>query len=269
MYVFRSIYQYFEENYFSSALNENYENLNYTRTATTLLMLVGGLALGLLIACFISVFERRVIGRFVRALLEKKAHTPDSAVTLSELGMENNALVKREMSRTSVSRKLVSIVDADGRVHDYESELMAAFPEFATEVAADLGGEFAEKNAALRRDAAKTEAAPAVSDAAADLLPDSDRESGEEKSKKGKKREKKPFFGKKFKLSAVDFATARFFIPEKLRYRAEIRMRTKGSSPFVLVIAVIVVLVFFFLALRFIPAFVNMLDVSISNIKGK
>ena len=36
-----------------------------------------------------------------------------------------------------------------------------------------------------------------------------------------------------------------------------------------MVIAVVLVIAFFLLALRFIPAFVNMLDVSISNIKGK
>ena len=270
MYIFRIIYQYFEENYFSSSLNNNYENLNYTRTATTLLMLVGGLAVGILIACFFSVFERRVVGKFVRGILAKQAHDPEHAVSLADLDMENNALVKREMSRASVSRKLVSVVDADGGVRDYESELMAAFPDFAEEVAADRGGEFAEKTAAVKMSVAgeKADATPALEGNAA-LLPDSDREDEEKSEKTAKKREKKPFFSQKFKLREIDFATARFFIPEKLRHRAELRTREKGSSPWILVIAVVLVLAFFLLALRFIPAFVNMLDVSISNIKGK
>ena len=192
MYIFRIIYQYFEENYFSASLNENYENLNYTNTATTLLMLVGGLAVGILIACFIAVFERRVVGRFVRGILAKKAHDPEHAVTLAELGLENNAFVKREMSRISVSRKLVSIVDADGTVRDYESELMAAFPEFADEVAADRGGEFAAKTAAVKKETAVVSEPVSAGDSA--LLPDSDREDDEKAAKTAKKRERKPFF---------------------------------------------------------------------------
>jgi hypothetical protein len=261
VYIFRTIYQYFEENFFSSALNENYENLNFTRTATTLLMLVGGLSLGILIACCISVFERRVVGKFVRGIIQKGAHDPENAVSLADLGMENNAFVKREMSRASISRKLVSIVDEEGRVRDYETELIEAFPEFAAEIAEERGEEFAEKAASMKAPA--PEDANVTGDAA--LLPDFDREDADEKAKKVKK----PFFAKKFKPKAVDFSKARFFIPEKLRHRAELRMREKGSSPWVLVIAFVLVTLFFFLALRFIPAFVNMLDVSIGNIKGK
>ena len=79
MYIFRLIVQYFEENYFSSSLNGDYQNLNFTHTATTLLMIVGGICLGVLIASFIVVFERRVVGRFIRALLSMGAKDAQTA----------------------------------------------------------------------------------------------------------------------------------------------------------------------------------------------
>ena len=282
VYIFRIIYQYFEENYFSSSLNANYENLHFTRTATTLLMLVGGLCLGILIASFVAVFERRIVGKFVRGLLDKNARDPESALSLADLGLENNTFIKREMSRASVSRKLVSVVDADGTVRDYTAELSEAFPEFAERVNAERSaknasaeGEAAVADPLLPQDADADAASASVLEQ--ELLPSEDRE--EEPPTEGAPKQKgfarvkdavKGFFGgKKFKPRAIDFATARFFIPEDLTYRAELRFRKKGSSPWLLVLATVLVLAVFFLALRFIPAFVNMLDLSISNIKGK
>lgn len=274
MYIFRIIYQYFEENYFSSSLNSNYENLHFTRTATTLLMLVGGLCLGILIASFVAVFERRVVGKFVRGLLDRNARDPESALSLADLGLEKSTFVKREMSRASVSRKLVSVVDADGTVRDYTAELSEAFPEFAEHVNAER----TVKSNAAEGEMAVGGPLPVADESAAaeELLPSEDREetTAEDAPKPGgfarfKDAVKGFFGGKKFKPRAIDFATARFFIPEDLTYRAELRFRKKGSSPWLLVLATVLVLALFLLALRFIPAFVNMLDVSISNIKGK
>ena len=249
MYLFRLIYQYFEEVYFSASLNGNYENLNFKGTVTTLLMLVGGLCLGILIASYIIFFQKKLTGRFVRALLDEQAEDPDSAKSLSDLGFATSGMIKSELSRASVSRKLISVVDAEGNVTSYEEELRYAFPEFAE---------------ALQGDAA-TE-----TPAEGELIPEDDLADGEtEKKPSFGEKTKAFFFEKRFKLRPIDFATARFFIPEDLKYRAEFRFRDKGGSPLFLVFATLLVIVFFFLCLRFIPAFVNMLDISISNIRGQ
>lgn len=243
MYIFRLFVQYLEENYFSASLNADYENLNFTGTVTTLLMLVGGICLGVLLASVIIVFERRVVGRFVRTLLAREAKDAETALSLADLGLEKNGFIKRELSRVSVSRKLVSVVREDGAVSSYEEELAASL-----EVKPDV-----------------EEALPAEGE----LIPEEDREEKSPQKKSMKARAKDFFFEKKFKLRPIDFATARFFIPEPLTHRAAIRFREKGSSPLWLVLSVFLVLVFFFLCLRFIPAFVGMLDVSISNLRGK
>ena len=264
MYIFRLIVQYFEENYFSSSLNADYENLNFTGTVTTLLMIVGGVCLGILLASYVIIFEKRVVGRFVRSLLLRGATDAKTALSLSDLGLERNGFIKRELSRASVSRKLVSIVGADGNVRCYEDELALAFPEFAASL----------KENAVREDEASS--APSadentVSEETAseeDLIPDEDREDANAPQKGVGSRAKAFFFEKKFRLAPLDFATARFFIPEALSYRASLRFREKGSSPWWLLLATLVVLALFLVCLRFIPAFVGMLDVSISNIKG-
>ena len=248
MYLIRLLLQYFEENYFSASLNAKYENLNFTGTVTTLLMLVGGICLGVLIASFIIVFEKRVVGKFIRLLLARGAESAESALSLADLGLGESGFIKRELSRASVSRKLVSVVNAAGEVTTYEDELRQAFPEEASEEKASE---------------------PSAEDDG--LVPAADRENAEATAPKRSfgAKAKDFFFEKKFKPRAIDFATARFFIPEALRYRAELRFREKGSSPWWLVLATVLVLALFLLCLRFIPAFVGMLDVSISNLKGK
>lgn len=250
MYIFRLIAQYFEENYFSSSLNANYDNLNFTGTATTLFMLVSGICLGIWLASFVIVFEKRVVGRFVRSLLEKGAKDKDSALSLSDLGMEKKGFIKRELSRASVSRKLISVVRADGSVTSFEDELATVFPELAKGISKN---ETDAENAEIGE---------------TDVIPEADIEEGQPVKKSAGKKAKDFFFPKNFRLAPLDFSTARFFIPEECRYRAELRFHEKGSSPWWLLLATVSVIVLFFLCLRFIPAIVGILDVSISNIKG-
>lgn len=250
MYILRLIAQYFEENYFSPSLNADYVNLNFTGTATTLLLLVGGICLGIWLASVIIVVEKRVVGRFVRLLLEKGAKDEKTALSLSDLGMEKKGIIKRELSRASISRKLVSVVRADGSVSTFKDELSAAFPEFEKEL-------FSEG-----------EASHVAREGDGGLIPDGDREAEQPLKKSAGERTKEFFFPKKFRLVPLDFDAVRFFIPEEQRFRAELRFREKGSSPVWLLLATVAVIVLFFVCLRFIPAFVGMLDVSISNIKG-
>ena len=83
MYLFELLYQYIEENYLSASLGSNYEYLNFTKTATTLLMIVGGLCLGMMIACVAAYVQKKHIGKFIRTLLAEKAHDKQAAKSLA------------------------------------------------------------------------------------------------------------------------------------------------------------------------------------------
>ncbi len=247
MYLFELLYQYFEENYFSASLGESYEHFDFAKTSTTLLMIVGGLCLGMLIASVFAVIQKKHVGKLARALLAAEAHDEKSAKSLAELGLDKSVFVKLELSRASALRKMLGIVDG-GKSFTYLDELAEAFPAYAAKVADKK--EETEKTAEESGEQAEDPA-----------------EASEEK-KSTRKGAKDFFFEKRFRVKKVDYTTARFFIPEDLRYRAEFRFKEKGNSWWGVLIGALVLIAVFLLCLRFIPMFVQMLDLSIDNIIG-
>ena len=247
-YLFSVIYQFLNENYFSSSLDGQYEYLDFTGMNTTLLFLVGGLLVGIVVASFMIYYQKTVVGRFVRRLLSGKHFTPDAAVPLDE----TEKAAKRELcSRTSALRKLVSYTE-NGVVYDYKSELSARLGVLTE----------AEKEGAPSEGEEKSENPPP-------------QKEQEDETPSPKKRKRFRVFaiqlftkGQALTVRHPDFATARFFIPEDLSYRAELRYGKRGVSKKSLVLTIFVCLILFFVALRFIPVLVNMLDATIGNVVG-
>ena len=71
-------------------------NLRFLTTyeGTTLELLVWSVFLGLCIAVFVSVYQKRVPGALVRKLLEVGADSPQNAVTLTDIGMQNRFWIR-------------------------------------------------------------------------------------------------------------------------------------------------------------------------------
>ena len=256
MYLFELLYQYLEDHYFSSSLGENYEHLDFAKTSTTLLMIVGGLCLGMLIASILAVIQKKHVGKLARALLAAEANDEASAKSLAELGLDKSVFVKMELSRPSALRKLLGIVE-EGKSFTYLDELAEAFPEYAAKIRSEQG----EAEDAVSEEAKEKETAE-ITETAAEA-----RETAEESSPSEKK--KLPFLEKGFRVRKINLETAKFFIPESLRYRAEFRFREKGNSWWGVLIGAVALIALFLLCLRFIPMFVSMLDVSIGNVIGK
>ena len=59
----------------------------WTDTGSTLEKVVLSIALGFMIAMFVILINKRGIGRIARKLIERGANTPESALTLEELGI--------------------------------------------------------------------------------------------------------------------------------------------------------------------------------------
>lgn len=261
-YVLSVIYQFFEENYFSNTMDGQYEYLDFSGTNTTLLLLVGGLCIGVLIASVMIYYQKTVVGAFVRRLLTEKIFSAKEGKTLSELDADKSGAVKREMtSRSSVLRKLVSY-EEDGVVYDYKSDLARRFS-----VGSPEEGESAE---------AKTETEKKTEEDAAENGGEAVTEAvGEDTAAPEKpKRKGRAFFRRLLGRDTLpaprkpDFEKARFFIPEDLSYRAELHFGKKGMSVRSLVITFLCVLLCFFVSLRLIPIFVSMLDTTIGNVIG-
>lgn len=253
-YIFSYLYQFLNENYFSSNVDGQYEYLDFTGTNTTLIFLVGGLLLGIVVASFAIYYQKTVVGRFVRRLLSDKIFTPDLALSLEK----RDLAVKRELcSRASALRKLVSYVE-DDVVYDYKSELTARLgittdaPAETTETPAPEGVE--------KREEPTHDSAPA----------EEEMQTEDAKNTKNFRAFASRLFSKEPALCVrrPDFTKARFFIPESLSYRAELRYGKQKMSKKNLVLTIIVCIIMFFLALRFIPVFVRMLDIGIGNVIG-
>lgn len=202
---------WYEESFlkaFLDALNEQYfqvelgayENFSVSANlGATLRNIVLALAIGIIIAAFMTASTRTGIGGFVRTLLAHECFSPEKAKTLSELGYFRNAGVRRDLSRGGILRMVVKRADLT------EDEK----PTPAVE---------------------NTEAESVFTDAVAD----SSKADAVEKAGK-----RSAFFAKKSANNAtrianntekIDFLTARFYIPEDLKYRAEIRFEQKGSG---------------------------------------
>ena len=254
MYLFELLYQYFEEHYLSSSVGSGYEYLNFSKTSTTLLMIVGGLCLGMMIASVAAFIQKKLVGKLVQSLLKNGATTKEKAMSLKDLGLEKNSLIKHELSYASGLRKLLTI-EMDGECFTYLDELKQAFPEFAQAVlrskkADDGNGEEGSKDEADTSDEKEQiERAPS--------------------SSKKKRSFKDAVLDKRFRLKRLDYEKTKFFISDEMKYRAEFRYAEKGNSVLWLVLAFIGLVAVFLLALRYIPVFVNMLDVSIGNVLGK
>ena len=256
-YILSVIYQFLEENYFSSSLDGHYEYLDFSGTNTTLLILVGGLCIGILVASVMMYYQSNFVGGFVKRLLSDKIFSAKEAKTLAELEMEGNKTIQREMcSRSSVVRKLVSY-EEDGVIYDYKSELSSRLGQTTEE-----GSEDAPSNEA-------NASASVVQNETPDASPASEKEvTPVVKEKKSASLFLRSLFskGKALSVRVPDFTKARFFIPEELSYRADLRYGKKRVSVRALLLTFVCVILFFFLALRFIPVFVSMLDVSIGNV---
>ena len=67
--------------------------------------------LGICIGAFITVFVRVKLGEVVRAIIAKGAVSPDTALTLEELGMANKFFIRSALRGRSALRRVVEATD--------------------------------------------------------------------------------------------------------------------------------------------------------------
>lgn len=184
-----------------ASLLATYNYLHTNNPMLSLELIVWSIFGGIVIGALASIYNKRVIGSFVRALIKGGATMPDSAMTISETGFRRNVFVKMSLRSGGALRKLV----------------------YCANEPADIP---AEKVSALRRFFA---------------------------------------FSEEFH-EKLDMSTAKFYIPDDLTARAEIRYEKKGTDLFSFLITVLVFLVVVYLSLKFIPELLGMLDSVITEI---
>ena len=166
--------------------------------------IIVGLLCGFFLACCMTVFDRRVLGDFVRRVLYCECFSKETAMTLAELGYLKNSIIRGSLRGNVSLRRVVKCVE--------EEEFRArAEAEYATLVKAC-----------------------------------------EEAGKKPPRRTVPAF--------KVDPTVMHFYIPEDLKYVADVKFEKKGANWVTLLVSFVLFLVLASLAAFLLPDLLQLID---------
>ena len=196
------LWHYFYDTYISPS--EYYENLNLSSgDLFSIRIVILGLCIGLALAAFGAVFNKRVLGGVVRRLLEKQALSPGSALTLAELGYAGNPFIHLAVKRSISLRRVVKCREE------------------------------------LEYDAEQTK-------------------KREEYDKKRAENKKMPRFKEtEYKINLYEDT---FFIPEEMKYTADVKFEKKGTTWLGAIVFAVIMLVVFVVLMVALPYFLNLIN---------
>ena len=111
--LFEELWEYIEETYFSPEIPA-LDNFDFgTGTLVSLKTILIGLTIGLILASFITIYNKRYIGNFVRKLLSEECFDKESAKTLEELGYLKNTGIKYAIRSDRPLSRWIKCVEED------------------------------------------------------------------------------------------------------------------------------------------------------------
>ncbi len=103
----KELWDYFYSTYLSGE-SLHFENLNFgSGSMISLSGILFGLFVGIIVASFAMVIDKRVLGEFVRKLLSEECLSPESAKTLYELGYNRKYVIRNGVRRGTTLRSVV------------------------------------------------------------------------------------------------------------------------------------------------------------------
>mgnify|MGYP003320515234 CR=1 FL=1 len=101
-------------NSWTTSENVYFDNLNLGNNAVaTVRNIIFGIFVGIIVASFIMIIDKRVLGSFVRKLLSEDCTSPDKAKTLYDLGFCVKYSVRNGVRRGSTLRSVVVCVEEE------------------------------------------------------------------------------------------------------------------------------------------------------------
>ena len=111
--LFEELWVYFNETYFSPEVPK-LENFTLgTGTLVSLKNILVGLTIGLILASFITIYNKKYIGGFVRKMLNEECFSKESAKTLEELGYLKNIGVRQSIKTDKPLSRWIRCVEED------------------------------------------------------------------------------------------------------------------------------------------------------------
>ena len=222
---------YLEERYFSLEFGL-YENFSVDGgLGETVRNVIIAIAVALIAVSVMNAYTRQTLGGFIRRLIAEDCLSPDRAKTLSELGYFRSTSIRRALTRGTTLRLVVRRTD--------DAESPSATPSDGTDATENIADEAVETDSE-NADANGTEAECDTNESPASPYSNDSNRVGQG--------------------TRIDFLTARFYVPEELKYRAEIRFRTKGSSWWTVALTALLSVVVAALLCRLLPDAVAFAD---------
>ncbi len=124
--LIEELWEYFNDTYFSPEI-PRLDNFTFgSGTMITLRMILIGFTLGLIFASFITIYNKRFIGRFVRKLLSEECFDPARAKDLEELGYGKNYFIRYSLRAGSPLSRWARCAEEDA----FNAELEKKREEF-------------------------------------------------------------------------------------------------------------------------------------------
>ena len=164
--------------------------------------IIFGILIGFFVACCMTVFDRRVLGDFVRHVLANDCLSKEKAMTLEELGYLRNTIIRSSLKNGVSLRRVIKCVEEE----DFRREIALRREAFLAENAENKGARFKEP---------------------------------------------------KFR---VDPSTMHFYIPEELKYVADVKFEKKGANFVTLLLATLLFFALAAVAFFVVPDLLQMLD---------
>ncbi len=203
MPLWKELWFYFLETYFYNETAYEYLNMDGSSFAT-LRNIVIGILIGVCIAGFAAVFNKRIWGDFVRLLLREECLTPERGKTLPELNCAHKLWLRFGVKRGVNLRRVV-------RCREEEDYL---------------------------------------------------REIAEEEAAHAEKRKENPSLPKRIRSKPfrVDPDAHHFYIPEEMKYMADVKFEKKGNTWLGAVLFVVIMAIVGFVFLMVLPYLLSLLN---------
>ena len=206
--LWEEIWKYLEDKYFTIDYG-NYQHLQMSNPVFSIRTLLICFWVGIVLAAALAIFNKRVLGDFVRALLREEALSGETAKTLAELGFLRSTVIRQSLRSGVTLRRVVRCREEEEYLREMERK----------------------------------------------------RAEHEEKRKSDPSLPK--FKAKEFRVNVDEH---HFYIPEELKYTADVKFEQKGSSWLGAVVFLVVLIVAMVILLLAMPTILSFLDGWFGNI---
>ena len=121
--LWEELWQFWEDKYFHFDLTD-YQNLGLGGGGSlfSLPQMISMMLIGIIIASFATIFNKRVLGDFVRVMLQYEATSVEKAKTLEEFGYLRNSTIRQALRRNASLRRVVHCVEEENFASEVEAQ---------------------------------------------------------------------------------------------------------------------------------------------------